>query len=423
LSNTSPAGLNGILPVDASDLDEALGEIVLAGHFDPASIAKLLSADGAAQLAGLSGDPGVPIHHLASGLASRGISTTVLGGLRGASQVYVRDEPVSAAIYDKRSSRAFTLTGFRRERTAALSLLRQIHPALIHAHWTMEAARAAAEWNGPKILTVHDTAYDYARIGWHWHPGSIAFKARWLANTLAVLSRFDHIIAVSPFVEAYLRRRHRFKGEIRVIPNAIPPLPASIVPVESFPKSGRLTFGCYGAPGRLKNVGNAIDAFSMVRKDLPDSRLVIFGQGWRGLKEQHGGTIELRDLARHDTFIRSLASEIDIWVHPSRIEAHPITVCEAIQAGCPVIAGAASGGVPWTLDFGKAGVLVDIEKREDIAGAMLALAGDRDRATNLVDYGRRMILDRFNPERVIDLHLQYYRDVIRQWNSKGRNSR
>jgi glycosyltransferase involved in cell wall biosynthesis len=299
--NTSTAGVNGNMPLNASDPDEALGEIVLAGHFDPAMIAELLSAQGAAQLAGLNGDPGVPIHHLASGLASRGISTTVLGGLRGSSEVYVRDQPVSAAIYDKRTSRAFTLTGFGRERRAALRLLRRIQPVLIHAHWTMEAARATAEWNGPRILTVHDTAYDYARIGWHWHPGSIAFKARWLANTLAVLSRFDHIIAVSPFVEAYLRRQHRFRGEIRVIPNAIPPLPASIVLADRFPKSGQLTFGCYGGPGRLKNVGNAIDAFSMVRKHLPHSRLVIFGQGWSGVKEQHGGAIELRDLARHDT--------------------------------------------------------------------------------------------------------------------------
>ena len=121
------------------------------------------------------------------------------------------------------------------------------------------------------------------RIGWHWHPGAIAYKARWIANTVAVLSKFDYVIAVSPFVETYLRLRHHFRGEIRVIPNAIPPLPAGIRRVETFPKSGRLTFGCYGNPGPLKNIGTAMDAFLMLQKDLPDSRLVIFGQGWSGL--------------------------------------------------------------------------------------------------------------------------------------------
>ena len=119
------------------------------------------------------------------------------------------------------------------------------------------------------------------------------------------------------------------------------------------------------------------------------------------------------------TFLRSLASEIDIWVHPSRIEAHRITICEAIQAGCPVIAGAQAAAVPWTLDYGKAGMLVDIERPEKVAEAMLALVRDRQRALALVSYGRRMILDRFSPDHVLDLHLQYYRDVISQWKSKA----
>ena len=97
-----------------------MGEIVLAGHFDPAMIAPYYLGRGAAQLAGLRGPPGVPIHHLASGLASRGIRTTFVGGLRGSSEIYVRGEPVSAAIYNTRSTRAFTLTGFRRERAVIL---------------------------------------------------------------------------------------------------------------------------------------------------------------------------------------------------------------------------------------------------------------------------------------------------------------
>jgi len=95
-------------------------EIVLAGHFDPAMLMPLFSPDTASQLAGLHGPPGVPIHHLAAGLAEMGVKTTVLGGLRGSPDLYVRGEPLSAAIYGRRGTRAFTLTGYRRERTALL---------------------------------------------------------------------------------------------------------------------------------------------------------------------------------------------------------------------------------------------------------------------------------------------------------------
>jgi glycosyltransferase involved in cell wall biosynthesis len=232
------------------------------------------------------------------------------------------------------------------------------------------------------------------------------------------LKRFDHVIAVSPFVETYLRLRHRFEGEIRVIPNAIPHLPGSIQVVGTFPKSGRVTFGCYGDPGGLKNIEAAMQAFSIVRKELPESRLVVFGERWGPSHAcDVGRSIEVRGMVKHDKFLQSLASEIDIWVHPSRIEAHPITICEAIQAGCPVIAGRASGGVPWTLEYGRAGLLVDIEHPGKIAEAMLALVRNRERSLALVSYARRMVSTRFSPERVLDLHLEYYRDVVREWRS------
>jgi L-malate glycosyltransferase len=392
------------------------GEIVLAGHFDPHMLLPLFCVQSASRLADLHGPPGVPIHHLATGLAQRRIKSTVLGGLYGGPDLYVRSDPLSAAIYRRRGTRAFTLTGFRLERAAILKRLKQIRPAIIHAHWTMEAARAVADWDGPKILTVHDAVYDYAQLSCDWRPGSIAYWSRWVVNTLAVLKRFDHIIAVSPFVETYLRYRHRFRGEIRVIPNGIPPLPAGMNPVHTFPKAGRVTFGCYGGPGRLKNVITAIRAFRMVSSAVPGSRLVIFGPGWQDLRTQHDKSlIETRGHVSHQAFLRALAAEIDIWVHTSRIEAHPITICEAIQAGCPVIAGRASGGVAWTLDYGRAGILVDIEDSARVAEAMTALATDRNKATALVSYGQKMILDRFSPQRIVDLHLDYYQDVISNW--------
>jgi glycosyltransferase involved in cell wall biosynthesis len=403
---------------------EQLGKILLAGHFDPAMIAPLLSTDGAAQLAGLTGPPGVPIHHLANGFAQRGFEVSVLGGLRGASPLHVKSEPdsVGVTIYKTRSTRTFSLTGFRQERQIVLQRLQQIRPAIVHAHWTMEAARAVADWTGPRILTVHDAAYEYARIGWRWHPGAMAYKLRWLSNTRAVLRKFDHIIAVSPFVESYLRLRHAFKGEIRLIPNAIPPLPVAVKPTDVFPRTNRITFGTYGGPEPLKNVESAIQAFFNLQKTLPHSRLLIFGDGWSHLGERYrNSSIELRGSVKHNAFLRSLATEVDIWVHPARIEAHPITICEAIQAGCAVIAGRCSGGVPWTLDYGSAGLLVDIEQPEKIAEAMLALARNRGRALALIAYGRKMIVDRFSPDRVLDLHLQFYRDVIQQWKGTGQS--
>jgi glycosyltransferase involved in cell wall biosynthesis len=230
------------------------------------------------------------------------------------------------------------------------------------------------------------------------------------------LKRSDHLIAVSPFLETYLRQRHRFQGEIRVIPNMVPALPPEIKPVEKYPKTGQVAFGCYGGSDRLKNVKAAIAAFRIAAKELPGSRLLIFGPGWEKLQHEYEqDRIEFRGHAAHSIFLQSLATEVDIWIHPSRIETQSITVCEAIQTGCPVIAGRGSGAVPWTLDYGAAGILVDIEDPARIAEAMTALCRDRGKGLSLVSYGREMIRERFSPERVVDMHLSYYEDVIRAW--------
>jgi len=121
--------------------------------------------------------------------------------------------------------------------------------------------------------------------------------------------------------------------------------------------------------------------------------------------------VEFRGAKPHLMFLKELGSEIDIWVHPSRTEAHPISICEAIQAGCPVIAGRSSGAVPWTLDDGRAGILVDIEDPAEIAQAMLGLVRNRELALELVSYGRAMILSKWNPNRIVEMHLEYYRDI------------
>lgn len=188
------------------------GGVTLTGLFDPATMAEFMAPEAAAQLAGIRSSPGVPLHRLAAALASRGIRTTLIGGVRDAAAIHVKSNPLSIAIYPKRGGWPFLWNGLRRERNAILTLLQEIHPSIVHAHWTFEGGRAVGDWDGPKLLTVHDAAWEYARLARPYGPASAAYIARWLANTAATLARFRHVIAVSPYVETYLRIRHRFRG-------------------------------------------------------------------------------------------------------------------------------------------------------------------------------------------------------------------
>jgi glycosyltransferase involved in cell wall biosynthesis len=328
--------------------------------------------------------------------------------------MFIDSDPLSVALYEKRRARHYLLSGLNRERQAILRYLEQYGPSVTHAHWTFEGGRAVSDWSGPKVLTVHDAAWEYARLQFSLHPGAVAYISRWLSQTAAILSRLKHIIAVSPYVETYLRLKHRYKGEIRVIPNAVIELPPDLVVPESFPKTDTVTFGCYGEPGFLKNVQGAIDAFRFVTKRIPEARLLVFGKGWEKERARNQDPrLEFRGAVPHAEFLRMLTEEVDIWTHTSRIEAHPLSICEALLAGCSVVAGHRSGGVAWTLDYGAAGFLTDVDDPEAIARTMIEAALDRTSALQRIVHGQALIRERSNPARILQMHLEYYEDVIR----------
>jgi glycosyltransferase involved in cell wall biosynthesis len=61
---------------------------------------------------------------------------------------------------------------------------------------------------------------------------------------------------------------------------------------------------------------------------------------------------------------------------------------EAMSLGKPVIGGKDSGGLPWVLDFGKAGILANVKDPNDIAHKILMLINDQ---TLYIDYSNKSL--------------------------------
>jgi glycosyltransferase involved in cell wall biosynthesis len=388
--------------------------VAIVAFFETKRAAGLLPPKLAGQLAAVHSTGGIPANWLAEALVGEGVTTTLIGNIRDAEPMLLRSAKVNVGVYRGSGGLQFVRDGRRAEREAILALLRETTPQIVHAMWTLEGGRAVADWGGPKLLTVHDAAWEYARIGLNFNPINLAYTARWLVNTAATLKGYRHLIAVSPFLEGYLRKRHDFRGEIRVIPNAIPDPPSELTAPRPYPKTGTLTFGAYGGEGAIKNVVSAIQAFRLLQKTEPGIRLLIFGGGWsaRAMAELEGNGVTFRGAVLHGDFLRAMAEEVDIWVHPARIEAHPLTICEAIQCGCAVIAGVNSGGVAWTLDDGRAGLLVDVERPAEIAEAMRTLMLDRALAEASIAHGRCTIRQRYSPSVVLRQHLEFYKHIL-----------
>jgi len=100
-------------------------------------------------------------------------------------------------------------------------------------------------------------------------------------------------------------------------------------------------------------------------------------------------------LAGRQTNIKSWLSLFDLYVQPSRLEADPLAVKEAMAMARPVV-GTSTGGMPELLAGGRAGVLVPPRRSRELAAEILALAADPARAQALGEAGRAYVVRRYD---------------------------
>ena len=136
------------------------------------------------------------------------------------------------------------------------------------------------------------------------------------------------------------------------------------------PKAERPTILCAASPSDpRKRVPLLVEAFSRVRRDRPDARLVIHA-GKRGEVDPalRADGVELVE----DTGDEGLAAQnARAWttVLPSSREAFGLVVVESLAAGTPVVA-MGEGGVPEILDSTRVGVLFDQATPDALAEAI-----------------------------------------------------
>jgi len=106
---------------------------------------------------------------------------------------------------------------------------------------------------------------------------------------------------------------------------------------------------------------------------------------------------------------RRLLASVDLLVLPSRREAFPIALLEAMALGKPIVASRV-GGIPEVIKDGRNGILVDLEPRQ-IAQAILRLYWDeklrqemaRNNLQDIVQYDWSLITEQY---------IELYRELL-----------
>jgi glycosyltransferase involved in cell wall biosynthesis len=165
---------------------------------------------------------------------------------------------------------------------------------------------------------------------------------------------------------------------------------------------------------RWKNV----HALLLAHARLPTGRLELIGWDYEpgGLAEQWA---RARGLGERVTFAGSMShSDVleriraaDVLVHPSLEESFGMVVLEALARGTPVVAGARSGAVPWLLDGGRVGELVDVTDPAALAAGVERLLADGGRWEERSRAGHAHAWEHFRMSQVASAYLEAYGGV------------
>lgn len=169
-----------------------------------------------------------------------------------------------------------------------------------------------------------------------------------------------------------------------------------------------------GAVGRItpeKGFADLLDALVA----LPDAALVIVGEGpERPALERRARELGVRDrlvvtgwTADPGCWVRGF----DVFALPSRLEAFPLTVIEAMLAEVPVVASDV-GSVSEAVIDGETGILVPAGDRAALTRAIAGLLVDGDRRERLSREARRLAVASFTAEQMADRFEALYDEIL-----------
>jgi len=223
----------------------------------------------------------------------------------------------------------------------------------------------------------------------------------------ALLALSDVIVAVS---RAAAGRSAALKGSprVRVVPTGLAP-PACRPRSEARALLGvpqdAFVAGVIGRVEPDKGLEEAVAALPILRQARRDAHLVFVGPVDEAsasgrevvrLAEKHGVAPAVHLAGAHDD-AATLLSAFDVLLHPSRHEALPRAVLEALHAGIPVIA-AAVGGLPEAIEDRRSGLLVPPRDAGRLGEAAGRLARDPWLAASLAAAGRERARSLFSLE-------------------------
>jgi len=311
---------------------------------------------------------------------------------------------------------------FRAEVRFMRDELIKAHLDVVHAQWSYEFADAAIGSGLATLVTAHDSPWRVAYIMKHPYRWIRAFYSQFW-----VLPRVKHLSTVSPYMVRELRRRNGYLRPIMLVPNGIDRQRMSSKPILKKGKLDSVKILTVSEWGGLKNVTTALDAFDIIQTNNPGAQLSLVGPGL-GLDGPAQVYCRTHNILDHNIrfcgyqsqkyILNLLRNETDVFLNTSLEESFCLTLLEAMAQGIPSVGGDRSGAVPWLLDGGNAGALVNVKSAPAVADAVERMRNDPDWRNTLAENGYCRVREHFLIEQVAGQYL----DILGQIRVTGQNA-
>lgn len=279
------------------------------------------------------------------------------------------------------------------------TLLVRIRCAVLHVH----GASRASFWR--KSLFMALALMAEWPIVFHLHGGG--FRAWYERETSPLgralvrffLTRAARVVVLSEGWRSWVRWTVP-RARITCIPNAVP-LPS---PTQAERDPVRIAF--VGELTAQKGLFELLEAVSVARLDCPGLHLEVAGEGdaeavaKRAYELGIGDRVLIRGWCPPPVREQILARSA-IFALPSHFEGSPMSLLEAMAAGCAVVATRV-GGIPDTVRDGVDGLLVDEGDTAALASALVKLLSDPALARRLGGAARESVVRDHAPSQAVE---------------------
>jgi glycosyltransferase involved in cell wall biosynthesis len=314
----------------------------------------------------------------------------------------------------RKKHRAWDL--FRKEIETVREMINCDPPEIVHCNWSYEFAMGSLKTKIPTLVTLRD-----------WAPNILKYLpdhyrlARLIINN-KVLKKAKNITANSPYVKDLAEKK--LKRTVSLIPNPVDD--------NSFRNTAKkMNSNVYkiisvnNGFSKYKNVKTLMHAFVNIQNEIKNIQLWLVGDGYEknGIAQNWAmkNGINIDNIffwgETSSNKLLQLYDQSDLLVHPSLEESFGNTLVEAMARKVPVIAGEKSGAVPWVLDYGKAGLLVNVNDSRAIAESIIHILSDNYTWSSFSEMGYENVFHRFRVSEIIRLYIEEYKKTIAMYNT------